>query len=143
MQPAILLVADDSAARDLLQRTLTEAGYLVTALAEGSEALDLLRLNLTRKRPHRLVVLLNPTSPHMHVADFLRAIADDTHLAAHHGYVLLVPAEGPALHVDGQAFPNLTITELPHPCPPEVVCAAVARVASQLGMGSEEAGRRD
>ena len=143
MQPAILLVADDSAARDLLQRTLTEAGYPVTALAEGSEALDLLRLNLTRKRPHRLVVLLHPASPQMKVTDFLRAIADDVHLAAHHTYVLLVPAAGPAFQVDAQAFPNLTITALPHPCPPEALRAVVARVASQLGMGSEEAGRRD
>jgi CheY-like chemotaxis protein len=47
MQPAILLVADEFAARDLLQGTLTEAGYSVTEVADGSAALDLLRLNLT------------------------------------------------------------------------------------------------
>jgi CheY-like chemotaxis protein len=143
MQPAILLVAEASATRDMLHRTLTAAGYLVTEVADGIEALDRLRLNLTRKRPHRLVVLLNQTSPHEHGADLLRDMANDAHLAAHHTYVLLAPAAGPAFHVDAQAFPNLTITELPHPCPPEVVCAVVARAASQLGMGSQEAGRRD
>jgi CheY-like chemotaxis protein len=85
MQPAVLLVADESAARDLAQRTLTEAGYPVTEVADGGEAFDLLRLNLTRKRPHRWVVLLHPTSLHMKVIDFLRAVADDDiPLTAHH-----------------------------------------------------------
>jgi hypothetical protein len=79
----------------------------------------------------------------MNVADFLRAMADDVHLAAHHTYVLLVPAADPALQVAAQAFPNLTITALPQPCAPEALRAVVTRVASQLGVGSEEIGRRD
>jgi len=56
MQPTVLLVEADQPARDALRQTLEEAGYAVAEAADGVAALDLLRLNLTRMRPHRLVV---------------------------------------------------------------------------------------
>jgi CheY-like chemotaxis protein len=143
MQPEILLVADDSAARALLQETLAEAGYVVTEVDDSATALDLLRLNLTRKRPHRLVVLLNMASREKDVTNFLRAIPDDARVALHHAYVLLIPAESPMFQVDARSVPGLSISELRQPCAPEAVRAVVADAASQLGMGADGAGRRD
>jgi CheY-like chemotaxis protein len=143
MQPTVVLVDADQSARAILHQMLEEAGYAVTEAADGVAALDLLRLNLTRKRPHRLVVLLRPSLPQMDAAGLLRTIAEDPHLATHHAYVVLTPAEAPALPVDQQAFPNLTIAAMSQVCSQAELLDVVARAASGLGLGSEGASRRD
>jgi two-component system chemotaxis response regulator CheY len=143
MQSTVLLVEADPPARDALRQTLEEAGYAVTEAANGVAALDLLRLNLSRKRPHRLVVLLSPSLPYLDGAEVLRAIAADPHLATHHAYVLLTPAQGPAYHIDEQALPTLTVAAMPQPCSKKELLDVVAHAASGLGMGSEGASRRD
>lgn len=143
MQPAILLVEADEPVRDTLRQILEEAGYAVSQVADGLAALDLLRLNLTRKRPHRLVVIVSQALPQLDGAGLLRAIAEDPHLATHHAYVLLTRAEGPAFHIDEQVLPNLTIADMPQPLDPAAVLDIVARAARELGMGSEGTGRRD
>jgi CheY-like chemotaxis protein len=138
-----LLVDADEPARDTLRQILEEAGYTVSQVADGLATLDLLRLNLSRKRPHRLVVMVSQALPQLDGASLLRAIADDPHLATHHAYVLLTQSEGPAFHVDEPSLPNLTIAEMPQPLEPAAVVDIVARAASGLGMGSEGASRRD
>jgi CheY-like chemotaxis protein len=143
MHPAILLVEDESPARAMPQAILTKAGYAVTEVANGGAALHLLQLNLTRKRPHRLVVLLNLASLAGDVTGFPRASADDAQVAVYHAHVLLFPAECSAVRADAQAGPGLTISALRQSCPPETVRAVVARAASQLSMGVEGAGRGD
>jgi hypothetical protein len=89
------LLVVDSAARDLLLATLAEAGYVVTEVAGGWEALELLQLNLPRKRPHRLVVLLNQAPLDVDGTGFLHASADDAHVAVHYAQIVLLPAEDP------------------------------------------------
>lgn len=143
MQPAVLLVEADEPARDTLRQILEGDGYAVSQVADGLAALDLLRLNLSRKRPHRLVVMVRQVLPQLDAAGLLSAIADDPHLATHHAYVLLTHGEGPAFHVDALSLPNLTIAEMPQPLDPTTVLEIVARAASRLGMGSEGASRRD
>ena len=143
MQPAVLLVERDETARTNLHQTLEEAGYAVTEAADGAAALALLQLNLTRKRPHRLVVLLGPALPTMDAAEVLRSIAADPHLASHHAYVVFTPSEGPVFLPAEQALPNLSIVAMAQPISPAALLEAVAHAAGGLGLGSEGTGRRD
>lgn len=143
MQPAVWLIDPDQSARDTMRQLLEPAGYTVTEVSDSGAALDLLRLNLTRKRPHRLVVLLGAALPQEDADRLLRAIAEDAHLATHHAYVVLTPADGPAFQVEELALPNLTIAAMSPPYTAAELLEVVARAAGGLGLGSEGAGRRD
>lgn len=143
MQPAVLIVAADGPDRDSLHELLAEAGYAVAEVSDGAAALDLLRLNLARKRPHRLVVLVSESLLRMGGADLLRTIAADPHLATHHAYVLLTPAGGPAFPLDEHTLPTLTIASMPQPLTRAALLDTVAQAAGGLGIGSEGTSRRD
>jgi DNA-binding response OmpR family regulator len=57
MQPVdILLVEDDATLRMLLTTVLTQAGYLVTAAADGEQALDLLEAQSEQSYTFRVVI---------------------------------------------------------------------------------------
>lgn len=156
MYPSILMaVADDSLCATLLP-VLESAGYTVASVADGAAALDHLRLNLTRKRPHRLVVLVSQTLPVLDGIAMLQAIATDPHLANHHAYILLTNAEdatasaptgAPGETAGGvsmiPSFPTLRVAVVGNPVDPTVLLTTIAHSTSTLGMGSEGDGRRD
>lgn len=149
MRPAVLLVAADAPgrdapSRDALRLVLEEAGYAVSEAADGTEALAVLRLNLSRKRPHRLVVLLHQALPEVDSAGMLRTIAEDPHLATHHAYVLMAAPQEPAFPtIEEDVLAHLTVSVVPRPFERDVLLSAVAQAASCLGMEPEGAGRRD
>ncbi len=143
MQPAVLVIDADQSARDTLRELLEPVGYAVTEASNSDAALDLLRRNLARKRPHRLVVLLGAALPQGDAARLLRTIAEDTHLATHHAYVVLMQDEGRGFEVEELALPNLTMVAMSPPFTPAELLDVVAHAASGLGLGSEGASRRD
>jgi CheY-like chemotaxis protein len=143
MQPAVLLVDADQAACDALREILEPAGYTVTESDSGDAALGLLRVNLTRMRPHRLVVLLRAAPPQVDAATMLRAIAEDPHLATHHAYVVLTPVLGPTFEVEALELPNLQVVAMSPPYTPAELLDVVARAAGGLGLGSDGTSRRD
>jgi CheY-like chemotaxis protein len=143
MRPAVLLVEADAPSGEALHLLLEEAGYAVSDAADGPAALALLRLNLTRKRPHRLVVLLHHALPEVDGAGVLRTIAEDPHLATHHAYVLLDAAQEPVVPTSADAPSSLTVSVMPWPFDQDALLRAVAEAAGGLGMEPEGAGRRD
>ena len=144
MRPAVLLVAADAPGRDALRLVLEEVGYAVSEAADGTAALALLRLNLSRKRPHRLVVLVQQALPEVDGAAMLRTIAEDPHLATHHAYMLLAAPQEPSFPtIEEDVLAHLTVSVVPRPFEQDVLLSAVAQAASCLGMEPEGAGRRD
>lgn len=144
MHPAVLLVEADASSRDALRLILEEAGYAVSEAADSTAALGLLRLNLSRKRPHRLVVLVHHAVPEVDGVGMLRAIAGDPHLATHHAYVLLATPHEPSFPtIDQEVLSYLTVAVVPRPIERDVLLSAVAQAARGLGMEPSGAGRRD
>lgn len=144
MRPAVLLVTADASSRDALRQILEEAGYAVSEAADSTAALGLLRLNLSRKRPHRLVVLVHHALPEVDGAGMLRAIAGDLNLATHHAYVLLATPHEPSFPtIEEEVLAYLTVSVVPQPIERDVLLSAVAQAASGLGMEPAGAGRRD
>ncbi|HEX9057995.1 MAG TPA: response regulator [Ktedonobacterales bacterium] len=143
MYPEVLIIETDAPRRDALQRTLEEAGYPVSVAADRDAALAVLHLNLTRKRPHRLVVLLDHTLPDLDGVEMLRTMTEDPHLATHHAYVLITVPEDHSFTVPEDVLACLTASVLPRPFTPDVLLGVVAQAANSLGMGSEGTGRRD
>ncbi len=143
MRPAVLLVEADAPSCEALRLLLEEAGYAVSEAADGTAALALLRLNLTRKRPHRLVVLLDQALPAVDGVGVLRAIAEDLHLATHHAYVLLAAAQEPLFPTNEDPRSSLMVSVIPQPFDHDALLRTVAQAASGLGMEPNGAGRRD
>ena len=144
MRPTVLLVVADTSSRDGLRLVLEAAGYAVSEAADSPAALALLRLNLARTRPHRLVVLVHHALPEVDGAGMLRTIADDPHLATHHAYVLLAALQEPSFPIiEEEVLAHLTVSVVPRPFERDVLLSAVAQAASCLGMEPEGAGRRD
>lgn len=143
MHPAVLLVAAQGPSRDALHQTLEDAGYAVSEAPDSGSALETLRLNLSRVRPHRLVVLLDQASPNLDCDEILRAIAEDPHLVTHHAYVVIPAAERQMFIPDEEVCRRLTVFVLPQPFATPALLDVVARAASGLGIGSEGDSRRD
>jgi CheY-like chemotaxis protein len=80
----VLIVDDDPTLRDLLREVLEEEGYRVLEASEGTAALELLR-----RSPQRLVVLLDYLLPGMGGKGLLAVVSRDATLATRHAYVLL------------------------------------------------------
>ncbi len=143
MHPATLLVAAQGPGRDALQQELEDAGYAVSEAPDSSAAIETLRLNLSRVRPHRLVVLLDQASPDLDCDGVLREIAEDPHLVTHHAYIVLTASEGPSFTPSEEVRRRLTVSVLPRPFATPALLDMVAGAARGLGMGSDGDSRRD
>ena len=80
----VLIVDDAPDLRDLLRTVLEEEGYQVLEAADGKTALDLLR-----RSPQRLVVLLDYFLPEMDGKGVLQIVSRDAVLSTRHAYILL------------------------------------------------------
>jgi DNA-binding response OmpR family regulator len=69
MSSTVMIVEDDESIREMIDITLSQAGYRVTAVGSGESALDLL------KRIKVDLVLLDVHMPHMSGLDVLMAMA--------------------------------------------------------------------
>ena len=143
MQPLVLVVETDAPKRAALRQMLEEAGYACSEAADGPAALEMLHLNLARKRPHRLIVLLNPLLPGFDGTHVLRVIAEDPHLATHHVYILLAEDQHAAVPEGASPYAHLSVSVLPAPFAVDMLLDMVAQAARGLGMEPDGAGRRD
>jgi len=84
---AILVIDDDDDARDLLRRTLEEAGYTIVTASRGDQGLALAR----RLRP--LLITLDVMMPEMDGWEVLRCLKSDPELEAIPVVVITVVSE--------------------------------------------------
>lgn len=94
----VLIVDDDRHLRSSLRLLLEEEGYTVLEAANGAEGLDILR-----KRPERLIVLLDLMMPEMNGDEVLNVVLADRRLAHWHTYVLMTAHLGVLCRCDIRA----------------------------------------
>jgi CheY-like chemotaxis protein len=80
----VLVVDDDEAIRDTIALALEDEGFTVLTAPDGARALDMLR-----RSPDPLVVLLDLMMPRLTGMEVLQTIAMDAHLATTHAYILV------------------------------------------------------
>jgi CheY-like chemotaxis protein len=80
----VLIVDNDPTLQELLREILEEEGYRVLQAAEGNAALDILR-----RSPQRLVVLLDDLMPGMGGKGLLQVVSLDATLSTRHASILL------------------------------------------------------
>lgn len=91
---AVLVVDDDDQIRQTLRWVLEDAGYPMLEAPDGAAALD-----MVRRDPRRLIVLLDVLMPRLDGFGVLRTVAANPALAKHRVYVLL-SAQGRAIPPD-------------------------------------------
>lgn len=106
----ILVVDDDLAIRDMLCMMLEYAGYDVVGVAEGSEALTILRTT-----QEHFVVLLDLMMPTMSGLDILHAVATEAYLVAHHCYALVTASRDLQLLTQEPVVKMLNVSVLGKP----------------------------
>ncbi len=123
----VLVVEDDGDTRHVLRLILEDAGYTISQASEGVAALDLLR-----RSPVPLVVLLDWWLPELDGIAVLRAMAGDVAGASRHTYILMTAAPEPRATTLARVPPSMTPSLLCKPFGLETLLEMVAAAARRL-----------
>jgi CheY-like chemotaxis protein len=123
----VLIVDDDPDIRETLQYVLRDAGYAIVEVADGEDALDVLRAT-----PYHAVVLLDLLMPGMDGREVLDILQTDHALAKRHAFVLMSANHQALQRVPPQLLSELKITLLPKPFDVSELLGMVADLSSRL-----------
>ena len=124
--PAILVVEDDAAIRDIVRILLEEEGYHVQTAANGVEGLAALR---AAQAP--LVVLLDWLMPEMSGEHLLQVVVADAALAHRHTCIVMSAASTNRLHLD-RFPPHLVTAHIHKPFDIDMLLHRVTETAQHL-----------
>lgn len=123
----VLIVDDDAQIRETLEYALHDAGYAIVEVADGEDALDVLRAT-----PYRAVVLLDLLMPGMDGREVLDVLINDPVLASRHAFVLMSADHQALLRVPSALLAQLSITVLKKPFDMDELLDTVAQLAAKL-----------
>lgn len=126
----VLIVDDDADIRETLQYVLRDAGYAIVEVADGEDALDVLRAS-----PYHAVVLLDLLMPGMDGREVLDILQSDHELASRHAFVLMSANHRALQRVPTQLLAELAITLLPKPFDVSTLLEIVADLSARLPGG--------
>jgi CheY-like chemotaxis protein len=133
----MLVVEDDADTRTMLCMMLEDAGYEVLEAKDGRPVLDILR-----RHPHGLVVLLDKNMPYVDGQMVLEAIHADPLLTERHA-VVLVTAAGVLSRRLIELLVALSVEMIAKPFDTDLLLAAIARAEQKLqplvGSGNQPA----
>ena len=123
----VLIVDDDPDIRETLQYALRDAGYAIVEVADGEDALDVLRAT-----PYHAVVLLDLLMPGMDGREVLDILESDHDLATRHAFVLMSANHQALQRVPPQLLSELSITLLQKPFDLNTLLKIVADLSLRL-----------
>jgi CheY-like chemotaxis protein len=123
----VLIVDDDPDIRETLQYVLRDAGYAIVEVADGEDALDVLRAT-----PYRAVVLLDLLMPGMDGREVLDILQSDRELATRHAFVLMSADHHALQRVPPSLLAELDITLLPKPFEVSALLGIIADLSARL-----------
>ncbi len=127
MRGDVLVVDDDDALRESLVWLLRDEGYTVYEAPDGKPALQLLR-----KHPTGMVVLLDVNMPGMDGLTVLQTIEAESPLASRHAYVLMSARYGRLPVALERELHQLGVVMLQKPFDMDVLTATVAAASERL-----------
>jgi CheY-like chemotaxis protein len=123
----VLIVDDDPDIRETLQYVLRDAGYAIVEVADGEDALDVLRAT-----PYHAVVLLDLLMPGMDGREVLDILQSDHELATRHAFVLMSANHQALARVPPKLLSELSITLLQKPFDVHTLLETVADLSARL-----------
>ncbi len=124
----VLIVDDNEMIRDMLQKTLHDAGYALVRVGDGEDALDVLRAT-----PYHAVVLLDVMMPGMNGPTMLAKLADDPELAHRHAWIVMSANHDALQHISSEhSTGDLALVFLRKPFTMDNLLATVAQQAASL-----------
>lgn len=132
VRPAVLVVDDHAAIRQVVGLLLEDAGYRVHQAADGGPALQQLRAS---REP--MVVLLDMEMPGVDGVQVMQAVAADAVLVNRHAYVLVTANATMLPPGFASLLSRLRVPVVPKPFDVDELLEAVARAIARLGGSSE------
>ncbi|HEU5347598.1 MAG TPA: response regulator [Ktedonobacterales bacterium] len=123
----VLIVDDDEPIRESLQSVLHDAGYAIVKVADGEDALEVLRAT-----PYHAVVLLDLMMPGMNGRTVLNNLEHDPQLARRHAWIVMSANHTALTQIPAQQCADLSLTLLKKPFEMDEMLALVARRAARL-----------
>jgi CheY-like chemotaxis protein len=128
----VLIIDDDPATRRRLLMLLAEEGYVVREAVDAEEGLGTLRGS-----PQRMLVLFNVSlfdnvMSGLDCARLLGVIAEDTHLAERHAYVVITPSPYNVSMALGKLLDRLAVPVVATPFNRDELLCTVTLAAERL-----------
>ena len=123
----VLIADDDASIRESLESVLHTAGYAIVEVADGEDALDVLRAT-----PNHAVVLLDLLMPRMNGQTVLEQLEHDPTLARRHGWIVMSADYRALQRIPQEQCDDLGLTILKKPFEMDDMLAAVAQQAERL-----------
>ncbi len=126
-RPAVLVVDDHAALRQVIGLMMEDAGYRVYLAADGRPALQQLRAS---REP--MVVLLDMEMPGMDGVQVMQAVAADPALATRHAYVLVTANAKTLPLAFATLLRQLHVPVIPKPFDVDELLEAVTQATNRL-----------
>ena len=123
----VLIVDDDEPIRESLQDGLRDAGYAIVKVADGEDALDVLRAT-----PYHAVVLLDLMMPGMNGRSVLHILEKDTELAQRHAWIVMSADHVGLGRIPSELCKQLSLTLVKKPFDMDELLATIAQRAELL-----------
>ncbi|HEX5440720.1 MAG TPA: response regulator [Ktedonobacterales bacterium] len=132
----VLIVDDDEPIRESLQDALRDAGYAIVKVADGEDALDVLRAT-----PYHAVVLLDLMMPGMNGRSVLHILDNDPALAHRHAWIVMSADHAGLGRIPEDQRERLALILIKKPFDMEELLATVAQQAERLPVDTPEHSR--
>jgi two-component system nitrogen regulation response regulator NtrX len=123
----VLIVDDDEPIRESLQDALRDDGYAIVKVADGEDALDVLRAT-----PYHAVVLLDLMMPGMNGRSVLNILDNDAELAQRHAWIVMSADHTGLGRIPRDLRERLSLTLVKKPFDMDELLATIAQKAERL-----------
>ena len=123
----VLIVDDDEPIRESLQDAMRDAGYAIVKVADGEDALDVLRAT-----PYHAVVLIDLMMPGMNGQSVLHILEKDTELAQRHAWIVMSADHVGLGRIPSELCKQLSLTLVKKPFDMDELLATIAQRAELL-----------
>lgn len=123
----VLIVDDDEPIRESLQDALRDDGYAIVKVADGEDALDVLRAT-----PYHAVVLLDLMMPGMNGWSVLHILENDAELAQRHAWIVMSADHTGLGRIPRDLCERLSLTLVKKPFDMDELLATIAQKAERL-----------
>lgn len=123
----VLIVDDDEPIRESLQDAMRDAGYAIVKVADGEDALDVLRV-----APYPAVVLLDLMMPGMNGRSVLHILENDPQLAQRHAWIVMSADHAGLARIPADLRERLSLTLVKKPFDMDELLTTVAQCAERL-----------
>lgn len=123
----VLIVDDDEQIRESLQSVLHDADYAIVKVADGEDALEVLRVT-----PYHAVVLLDMMMPGMNGRSVLDTLDHDPQLAQRHAWIVMSANHTALARIPAALIAKLSLALLRKPFEMDDLLEIVAHQAMRL-----------